>query len=87
MSEKSVINPMHLAMRCKAHSKRTGLPCKSPAVHGWSVCRMHGAKGGARSGPQNGNYRHGYRTKEAIARSKATRFLLQFSRKTIESID
>ena len=32
--------------RCTAHSKRTGLLCKSPAVRGWTVCRMLGARGG-----------------------------------------
>jgi hypothetical protein len=33
------------AKRCKAHSKRTGEPCKNPAVIGFDVCRMHGAHG------------------------------------------
>ena len=39
--------------RCSARSKRTGEPCRNPAVLGWNVCRMHGARGGrpARSGP------------------------------------
>tara|TARA_B100000989_G_scaffold288808_1_gene259921 strand:+ start:462 stop:749 length:288 start_codon:yes stop_codon:yes gene_type:complete len=39
--------------RCTARSKRTGDPCRNPAVLGWNVCRMHGARGGrpARSGP------------------------------------
>ena len=68
------IDPMqsaHNAPRCRATSKRTGRPCKAPAVRGWSVCRMHGAGGGGPSGRANGNYRHGGRTKEvadAIAR-------------------
>jgi hypothetical protein len=48
------------------HSKRRGFPCGSPAVAVWSVCRMHGAGGGAPSGKRNGNYRHGGQTKEAI---------------------
>ena len=53
-------NPMHpaqrllLAPRCTARAKRTGSTCKAPAVRGWSVCRMHGAHGGAPSGPGNG---------------------------------
>ena len=37
----------HAALRCHARSKRTGLPCKAPAVRGFRVCRMHGARGGA----------------------------------------
>jgi hypothetical protein len=47
------INPMqsaHDAPRCKAKSKRTGKPCRAPAVRGCRVCRMHGAGGGAPEG-------------------------------------
>jgi hypothetical protein len=57
--------PIHQAKRCQARSKRTGNPCRSPAVRGWKVCRMHGAGGGAPKGKRNGNYRHGCRTAEA----------------------
>lgn len=64
---KTDTNPMHLATRCHAHSKRTGMPCGSPAVSGWSVCRMHGAGGGGPTGSRNGNYRHGGRTIETMA--------------------
>ena len=32
--------------RCTARSKRSGDPCRNPAVIGWTVCRMHGARGG-----------------------------------------
>ena len=39
--------PMHLASRCHAKSKRSGLQCRAPAVRGHEVCRMHGAGGGA----------------------------------------
>lgn len=58
-------NPMHSAPRCSAKSKRTGDPCKSPAVRGWTVCRMHGARGGAPTGQANGSWRHGERSKHA----------------------
>ena len=64
------INPMHkahAAPRCKAKSKRTGKPCRAPAVRGCKVCRMHGARGGAPEGKRNGNYKHGGRSKETIA--------------------
>ena len=60
-------NPMHkthAAPRCTARSKRTGEPCRAPAVRGWKVCRMHGARGGAPEGRGNGNYRHGARSRE-----------------------
>jgi hypothetical protein len=42
--------PMHQALRCHAKSQRCGLQCRSPAVRGRSVCRMHGAGGGAPKG-------------------------------------
>jgi hypothetical protein len=66
-------NPMqraHEAPRCNAKSKRTGQPCRSPAVRGYNVCRMHGARGGAPAGKRNGNYRHGATTKEAVAAAR-----------------
>src|SRR5215204_3805015 len=55
---------MHQALRCKARSKRTGKPCRSPAVRGWAVCRMHGARGGAPKAEANGNYKTGEHTAE-----------------------
>jgi len=64
------INPMqraHAAPRCTARSKRTGKPCCAPAVRGWEVCRMHGARGGAPVGKRNGNYRYCARSKETVA--------------------
>ena len=67
------VNPMqsaHDAPRCRAKSKRTGLPCGSPAVNGYRVCRMHGAYGGAPEGKANGSFRHGGRTKEATNASR-----------------
>jgi len=62
---------MHFAPRCTAKSKRSGLPCKSPAVRGWAVCRMHGAGGGAKPGKAHPAWRHGLRGQEWIeARAK-----------------
>jgi hypothetical protein len=72
------INPMqraHAAPRCSAHSKRTGKPCRAPVVRGYRVCRMHGARGGAPEGKQNGNYRHGVRSREIIGASKLIKSL------------
>src|SRR3954451_22306747 len=66
-------NPMqsaHDAPRCQAKSKRTGEPCRAPAVRGYRVCRMHGARGGAPEGKRNGNFRHGARSKEASGASR-----------------
>ena len=70
------------ALRCRAKSKRTGLPCRSPAVKGYSVCRMHGARGGAPAGKRNGNFRHGGCTKEASAASRYIRELARLLRNT-----
>lgn len=69
---KSNINPLHPtqrlqnAPRCGAKSKRSGLPCKAPAVRGWSVCRMHGARGGAKAGEAHPQYQHGGYSKELV---------------------
>jgi hypothetical protein len=39
----------------------------SRALNGWTVCRFHGARGGAPEGKRNGNYyRHGALTKATI---------------------
>ncbi len=65
-------NPMHPAQRlqdaprCRATAKRTGTPCMAPAVTGWTVCRMHGARGGAPYGKGNGMWRHGGRARDWI---------------------
>jgi len=76
-------NPMHrcnAAPRCGAKSKRTGLPCKAPAVKGYRVCRMHGARGGAPKGKGNGNFRHGGRMKEATEALRRVRELIRLAR-------
>ena len=74
--------PMHASPRCTAHSKRTGLPCCNPAVRGWSVCRMHGARGGARPGKLNPAYLHGGRTKEV---QEIRRLAAKFTREAREA--
>jgi hypothetical protein len=73
-------NPMqsaHAAPRCCARSKRTGAPCRAPAVRGWRVCRMHGARGGAPEGQANGAWRHGERGREAEARRREVDALIR----------
>jgi len=57
-------NPgLHLAKAsgCRA----TRCRCNGPAVTGWHVCRMHGASGGAPSGPANGRWHDGDRSRSA----------------------
>lgn len=87
MVEKPDINPMHASPRCTARSKRTGEPCRAPAVKGHRVCRMHGARGGAPTGTRNGNYRHGDQTKEAIKARMVANFLARFGQETIREMD
>ena len=85
--KKSDGDPMqsaHAAPRCTAKSKRTGNPCRGPAVRGWTVCRMHGARGGARPGPANSNWRHGGRTGEAVALRKMVNAMGWEARKLME---
>ncbi len=78
------VNLMQLAPRCTAHSKRTGRPCRSPAVKGYAVCRMHGARGGAPTGSANGRFRHGGRTKEAMAEGEEFMQLIRESKEFAE---
>jgi hypothetical protein len=74
------------AARCSATSKRTGERCKAPAVRGWTVCRFHGARGGAPKGEANGSYKHGLHTQDAIAERRLLSELLRQSRKTIAAL-
>ena len=66
---------LNKAPRCHARSKRSGLPCRAPAVTGYRVCRMHGARGGAPTGKRNGNYRHGQATTDARCRMAKINYL------------
>lgn len=72
------------APRCTAKAKTTGSRCKGPAVKGWKVCRMHGARGGAPSGPANGMWRHGDRSVEAKRIHQEIKALVQFAQGGVE---
>lgn len=61
----NAVYPFHKSPRCSATSKRTKQPCQAPAVNGWTVCRFHGARGGAPKGERNGMYRNGLYSQEA----------------------
>ncbi|WP_353428896.1 hypothetical protein [Paracoccus denitrificans] len=77
---KADVYPMHSSPRCTAMSKRSGVRCCNPAVKGWTVCRMHGARSGAKPGPDHPNFRHGQRTKEAMALRAQVMALVRESR-------
>ena len=69
-----------MAPRCSATSKRTGKPCQAPAVRGWTVCRFHGARGGAPKAERNGAYRHGLYNQEAVEERRYVNDLLRQAR-------
>ena len=76
-------NPMSAANatpRCTARSKRTGAPCKGPAVAGWTVCRFHGAGGGHPPGKDHPSWRHGMRSREWINERKMLNELVREAR-------
>jgi hypothetical protein len=60
-----LVERMNAAPRRSAKSKRSRSKCRAPAVRGWTVCRFHGARGGAPKGKANGNWKHGRYTVEA----------------------
>jgi len=72
----STVYAFQKSLRCSAISKRTRKPCQGPAVTGWTVCRFHGARGGAPKGKRNGMYRHGLYTQAAVVERRTVRDLL-----------
>ena len=63
--------------RCQARTK-AGKSCRSPAVKGKRVCRVHGGKGsGAPRGDRNGNWKHGGDTQEARALRKVAQSFIR----------
>jgi uncharacterized protein YjcR len=78
--------PMHLASRCRAKSKRSGLQCRAPAVSGYAVCRMHGAGGGAPSGNRNA-MKHGEFAAETLALKREIQALARLAHKTMSTIE
>jgi hypothetical protein len=68
------------ARECGARTK-SGKPCRSPATKKWR-CRLHGGASGSGGPPGKGNgqYRHGERTKAAIAEQQKFSALLKMLR-------
>ncbi len=79
--------PFQKSPRCSATSKRTRQPCKAPAVNGWTVCRFHGARGGAPTGKRNGMYQHGLHSKEAIETRRWISRLQREARELLARLD
>ena len=76
---------MHQALRCRAKSKRSGLRCQAPAMRGHSVCRMHGAGGGAPKGNRNA-LKHGGYTVEVLETRRMVAALTKQARELVETI-
>lgn len=57
---------------------RAGRSCRCPAIKGRNRCLRHGGRStGAPKGKQNGNWKHGGETNEAIALRRAASRLLK----------
>ena len=62
------------APRCRAHSRKTGQPCRAPAIRDRKRCRMHGGKGsGAPKDNQNAKTSGHY-----TAKAEAQQFWLAY---------
>ena len=85
-------NPLHPvkrlndAPRCSAKAKTTGRRCKAPAVTGRLVCRMHGARGGAPCGKNNGMWRHGGRSAEQAASRREISDLIRLASEQMDEL-
>ena len=78
--------PMLASPRCGART-RSGGPCRSPAVHGKTRCRMHG--GAAGSGAPRGNRnarKHGLFTRDAIAERREMQAVLGEARRFLQGM-
>ena len=61
-------------------------PCRSPAVRGFQVCRMHGAGGGAPKGNCNA-LKHGRYTSKAIQSRRCLNMVARIARQKLREID
>lgn len=58
--------------QCDATAKSTGERCKKPAIGAHGKCDVHGGK--SKSGPENGNFRHGAFSKHFTSHLTDTEF-------------
>ena len=76
----SPLEAANAASRCTATSKRTGEPCRAPAVSGWRVCRVHGAGGGHAAGPTHPRWKHGLRSRAWVEERRRLNELVRETR-------
>jgi hypothetical protein len=77
---------MHLSPRCGAKCKRTGLPCKAPAMLN-GRCRMHGGKSPGPPKNNKNSFKNGRFTAKAIAERKQIRSLIKETNRMIDEIN
>lgn len=78
------LEKMRTVARCGAHARTTEQPCQNAAMDN-GRCRMHGGKSpGSPCGKAHGNFRHGLRTKEAMAELRTLRSAVAMLRKIID---
>ena len=65
------------APRCTAMAKSMGKRCRNPSKQGWTVCRLHGAGGGAPPGKAHPNYKYGLRSKAFTEQRKRINQLIR----------
>jgi glucans biosynthesis protein len=76
-SVETQLRNLRQALRCGAKT-RAGTACQSPAIRGRKRCRLHGGLSpGAPQGSNNGNYKNGNWTADAVAERRWVRSLVQ----------
>jgi hypothetical protein len=75
------------APRCRARCKRTGAPCRCPAVRDRGVCRAHGGAGRRVKGEEHGRYKHGGRSLEAREALRQQRAALREARALLKELE
>lgn len=73
-------NPFATMPRCGA-KRRNGAPCQRPGNKRNGRCRLHGGNAGAPSGPSNGNWVHGGRSKAVQAYKRNVHRMLRKAEK------
>lgn len=79
-------NPFDNVPKCGAHSRRTGMPCRQPAMTN-GRCRLHGGKStGAPKGNQNA-LKHGAYTEEVKARNRQIREVIKMCKESFSVLE
>jgi hypothetical protein len=83
---------MHNSPRCGAKCKRTGKPCRMPAMDN-GRCFLHGGKSTGPRTPKGiekcrkAPWKHGIYSKESLERRNQTKFLIKESKKLLSKIE